>query len=594
MIARSIVPARTVRKVLGYLPQFFRFAYHTFPGTRVVLGLTLLTVLLEYATLSLMLPLAGGSGASVSSQAIVSFWNHVAVWAGFPMSAQTWLWMFLVLLAMRTAVGYTQLTLNIWVAKQIHSYLSDQIFRRVVAEEPLTKIFQRTIGYYVSLAGDETYKAGSIFYYLGQVLAAAMSASVGLGLLYIFSERSFWLTILFIGVCGLLLLKGMRVIFRLSSDSLDLSRALNTNFIDALNGLRSIRSLSAEDFIVHTYRTQIRHYVRKLFRIEALNRGFKAIPALILLALGMAWLWPTAGNPGNTTAMFFFGITTMLIRILAALGELVTVGGKLISDIRASKGAGELLSRPRETAQAPSAIQVTNSISSVSVRNLACSYDGTKAVLKDISGEFRSGRSYGIVGKSGAGKSTLADALIGIIPLSSGQILINDIPITTIDTHSIRRRIILVEQQTRIFSGSLRDNVTMGLKSSDDGVVAALQSASLGDFLSELSHGLETRLDYQGSNLSGGQRQRIGIARALIRKPDVLILDEATNAVDPAMRKALVAGLRRYFRDKILVFLTHDSEVLTTVDEIWRIENGLLERHVASSQESALKQDLRH
>jgi ABC-type bacteriocin/lantibiotic exporter with double-glycine peptidase domain len=85
-------------------------------------------------------------------------------------------------------------------------------------------------------------------------------------------------------------------------------------------------------------------------------------------------------------------------------------------------------------------------------------------------------------------------------------------------------------------------------------------------------------VDYQGSNLSGGQRQRLGIARALLRKPDVLILDEATSAVDPPLRRKLVSALRAQFADGILIFITHDGEVLAAVDEVWHIEGGVLNR----------------
>jgi ABC-type bacteriocin/lantibiotic exporter with double-glycine peptidase domain len=578
LILERLLRATTLRKVLGYLPRFLSFTYRRFPLARVVLLLTLLGIVLEYATLSLMVPLVrSGSGSSGLAQSIVSFWSRIAAVLDFPASQQTWLWMFLLLFALRIVAGYAQITLNIYVAKKIHAFLSDKIFRRVVAEEPLARIFQRSIGYYVSLAGDETHKAGNIFFYVGQAAAAGLSAAAGLALLLVFSPRSFWLTVGFIGVCGLLVGRGMRVVLTLSSESLHLSRSLNTNFIEALNGLRSVRSLSAETFVIHGYRDQIRRYVRGLFRIDALTQGYKALPALMLTLLGVIWLWPgTTGSQGATT-LFFFAVTTMLIRILTALGEFVTAGGKLVADIRASQDAGELLN-DADLAPPVGLARLSVPIVRIEMREVVCGYDRNKVVLRDVCGEFKVGTCYAIIGKSGAGKSTFADVLLGILPISAGQILVNDQPLESIDPPSLRGRIILVEQQTRIFTGSLRDNVKVGFQATEAEIQRAVQVAGLEEFVRELPDGLDTQLEYQGANLSGGQRQRIGIARALIRHPDVLILDEGTSAVDPPMRKALLGALRQEFAGKILIFITHDSEVLTAADEIWRVEDTMVSK----------------
>ena len=577
MAERPTAGAYTLRKVGAYLPRFLRFVYVTFPLARVVLLLTLCLVVLEYATLSLMIPLARVGATSAAARVLLAFWGRVAAALGLPIAQQTWLCLFLLLLGLRMLFGYAQITVNTLVAKQVHAYLSDRIFRRVVEQEPLPTIFRRSIGFYISLAGDETHKAGTIFFNVGQMLAAATSALAGLALLFSFSRHAFWLTALFIVVCSALLSKGLGAILRLSSVSLELSRALNTSFIEAMNGLRSIRSLSAEAFVIRAYREQIRRYVRGLFAIDALNFGYKTAPGLILILVGAVWLWPAAGSSRDANTLFFFAITTMLIRILTALGELVTAGGKLVADVRASHDAGELLTQPMP-ADAGGAAPINERIARVALEGVACGYEADRSVLHEISAEFLAGRAYAIVGESGAGKSTLADVLLGILPPSRGSVAINGTPLSALDVRSLRSRMILVEQQTRIFSGPLADNVTMGLESSDAAVSQALLGACLGDFVARLPQGLRTIVDYQGSNLSGGQRQRLGIARALLRKPDVLILDEATSAVDPPLRRKLVSALRAQFADGILIFITHDGEVLAAVDEVWHIEGGVLNR----------------
>jgi ABC-type bacteriocin/lantibiotic exporter with double-glycine peptidase domain len=580
---RDIFQIFTIRKVAGYLPKFLLFAVGTFPLARVVLGLTFLMVVLEYSTLSLMVPLVRGNlRVPGVSGAIGDFWNQVAEILGFPGSQQTWLWLFLVFFAARVVVGYVQITLNLYVAKQIHSYLSDKVMKRVVAHEPLAKIYQRTIGYYVSLAGDETSKAGNIFYSSGQLLASALSALAGFFVLCSFSRTAFWLIAAFVAVCALLLSRGMGAVMRLSTASLRLSRALNTHFIETLNGIRSIRSLSAEKFVIDSYRDQIRSYVRQLFKIDALNQGYKAAPALILISIGIVWLWPGSSASGHASPLFFFALTTMLIRILTSLGEFVLAGGKLVVDIRASQDAGELLGQQFDDAKRQGRRVLDEPIRLIEVEGVVCGYNEGPPVLKGISCVFEAGKSYAIVGKSGAGKSTLADVLLAMLPISGGTIRINGTPLPLLDEKSLRSRMILVEQQTRIFTGSLRDNVTVGVVSSDAGVIASLVSAGLGEHLNDLPLGLNTIVDYQGSNISGGQRQRLGITRALIREPDVLILDECTNAVDSTTRRLLVRTLCKQFAARILIFITHDSEVISVVDEAWHIRDGMLERQYSS------------
>lgn len=573
-----MLPTYTIRKIFGYLPRFFVFAIRTFPLVRVVLGLTLLMVVLEYATLSLMIPLVqGGIGSTAKPGVLGRFWDHTAAILGLQSSPRTWLWLFLLFFALRIVVGYTQITLNIFTAKQIHAYLSDKVMRRVVIHEPLAKIYQRTIGFYVSLAGDETSKAGNIFFAVGQLLASALSALAGFVVLLSFSRAAFWLTTGFVMLCALLLSRGMGTIMRLSSEALTLSRSLNTHFIETLNGLRSVRSLSAERFVVEGYRDQIRRYVRHLFKIDALNQGYKAAPALILVLFGVIWLWPGASAPGFASPVFFFALTTMLIRILTSLGEFVLAGGKLVVDIRASQDAGELLSHRFDDVHSHGRQALQEPVRRIELQDVVCGYIEGTAVLKGASCVFEAGRSYAIVGKSGSGKSTLADAMLALLPISGGSIRVNGIPLGSIDELSLRSRIILVEQQTRIFTGTLRDNVTVGVESADEEVTDSLVTAGLGEHLASLAAGLDTGVDYQGSNISGGQRQRLGITRALIREPDVLILDECTSAVDSATRKFLVESLCRRFADRILIFITHDGEVMSVVDEAWEIRDGKIE-----------------
>jgi ATP-binding cassette subfamily B protein len=566
-----------LHKVFGYLPHFLAFVYRRFPLVRVLLPLTLATVALEYAALSLMIPLTGASSRLGAAGIISGFWTSVATRIGAPATQSTWLWLFVVVMAFRVSTGFVQAAMNTYAAKQIHAFLSNHVFSRIVAVEPLQNVYHKSIGFYVALAGDETSKAGSIFSYFVQIVTSGLSAAAGLIVLACYSGTAFLLTLGFLGVCVLLLSRSVKAVLKVSARSLLLSRSLNTNFIDALNGLRSVRSLTAERFVIGVYRDQIRRYVRDLFLIDAVNQGSKAVPALILLMIAIFWLWPGRSDPTNQT-LFFFALTTLLIRVMSSLGEMVTAAGKMLADIRGSAGARELLSSGEAASTGNDGRVLPNHIEVIEVRNFTCGYSRDSPILRSVSVKFAAGRAYALVGESGSGKSTLADCLLGFVRGDSGDILIDGASIRTIRGESLRSRILLVEQQSRLFTGSLRENLTMGGNFSTSEIQRSIEVAGLREFISGLSDGLDTILQYQGANLSGGQRQRIGIARAVLRRPAALILDEATNALDPVMRKAVLHALRSEFRTGIIVFITHDADLLDSVDEVWRIAAGTCER----------------
>ena len=186
-------------------------------------------------------------------------------------------------------------------------------------------------------------------------------------------------------------------------------------------------------------------------------------------------------------------------------------------------------------------------------------------MLSDFSLSLLRGKCYAIVGPSGTGKSTLADLLLGLVTQTRGEIGINGHAARDVD---LRSRVILVEQQPRIFSVSVRENITLGFEASDQDVRAAIDAVEMNSFIGHLPRGLDTLLDYQGANLSGGQRQRLSIARALLRKPQILILDEATSALDSETEKLVIRSVRHAMRDGILVFITHDPDVAAAADQV--------------------------
>jgi len=245
---------------------------------------------------------------------------------------------------------------------------------------------------------------------------------------------------------------------------------------------------------------------------------------------------------------------------------------RIASDARSGKDVTTIL----ETAEkAPPRSQRTlDTINRIELRDICFSFDGAggRMILGDVNTRFERGRAYAVVGRSGLGKSTLLDIVLKFHEPTSGELLFNGTPAQEITDAAIRGRVILVSQEAAIFDDTVRNNICIGIDAPLDRVREAAKLACIEDIIDAMPQGFDTRLQYQGSNLSGGQRQRIALARGMLRRPDVLILDEATSALDKSTQNRVLANIRREFRDSIVIFITHDPQVMAAVDEVLDLE----------------------
>ncbi|MDF2661132.1 MAG: Efflux transporter, permease/ATP-binding protein [Paenibacillus sp.] len=202
------------------------------------------------------------------------------------------------------------------------------------------------------------------------------------------------------------------------------------------------------------------------------------------------------------------------------------------------------------------------------VKRLAFRYDG-KPTLEDINFRAAPGSIVSIVGPRGSGKSTLADLLLRLQTPESGEIRLNGLSLASLDSDWLRRHILVVTQDIMLRSGTIADNIVYG--SGETGAAAlqeAIRTAELEEWLSRLPEGLRTPVGEQALQLSGGERQRISIARALLRKPAILILDEATSALDPGTERRLLERMIRTMQGTTLIFITHRLDIAQRSDEV--------------------------
>lgn len=197
-------------------------------------------------------------------------------------------------------------------------------------------------------------------------------------------------------------------------------------------------------------------------------------------------------------------------------------------------------------------------------------------ILNHLSLSVKKGETIALVGESGSGKSTILNLVIGFFMPSSGRVTVDGKDLTKINLHDYRSHIAVVPQNSILFSGTIRENITYGLNDvTEEQLWAAVRAANLEEMISRMPEGIDTAVAEHGSNLSGGQRQRISIARAIIRNPSVIVLDEATSALDSVSEKLIQNAIENLCADRTTFIVAHRLSTIRNADRIAVIREGV-------------------
>jgi len=283
--------------------------------------------------------------------------------------------------------------------------------------------------------------------------------------------------------------------------------------------------------------------------------------ALTLLACCVATGWMlvvTSGAPIEP------GIVAVLVLLPIAMLEPMIA---LVDAAQQAPALAAALRRVRAITELPEPVSsgciAVSQIDTLSLSALSAGWPGASPAFADLSTSVTRGEWLVVEGPSGSGKSTLLATLLGYLAPVSGTVLVNGLPTQALDLDSMRSRIAWCPQEGHLFDSSLRANLLLARsredRPTDAELVAVLQSVGLGPLLSSLPRGLDTRLGSEGASLSGGQRQRVAVARTLLTRADVVLLDEPTAHLDAEAAASLMDDLRTSLADRIVVMVTHHA-----------------------------------
>ena len=561
-----------VKSGIRYVLRVVAFAFARNPALYFAIFLSFFSVAIELAAVNALLPLSSLATGQTSVMENSGF-ARALKWIGIDPSFGAVAAIFLCLLMLRVisqaiSQGMTQL-----YGRRILAQLASEAFSVIIKYRPIKDIEANSIGYFINLAGDESFRASTIVTSLIQLSGVAILVLLYFSAIVVFSHSVALAVAAFLCVSAVTLVEAFRKSNRLGIVQTEQSRSAGSIFLDSLNGLRSVRAFLAEGYVTRTYRDRMFAYVRTLFEVDLVSVLSRNIPALLLLVaslVGMA-IWKP-GNSIDIDVALVVTVALLLLRLFPVVGQAVSILMRVVTDVKAARDVTQILNSPDSHILARSSHSSTLSrITVILAENLSYSHLPDQPVLQHFNMKLEAGKSYAVKGPSGSGKSTLFDLILGFYKPDGGNIYLNGLPIDQISQESLRGHVLLLGQQPTVFNDNVRNNLLFGASVPEERIQAAVRLACLDDVISNLPLGIDTMLSYQGSNLSGGQRQRLGLARALLREADVLLLDESTSALDTETRDIVIENVLHAYRDRIVVFATHDEYVLSRVDVVIEI-----------------------
>jgi ATP-binding cassette subfamily B protein len=390
--------------------------------------------------------------------------------------------------------------------------------------------------------------------------------------------------LLFIAFFGAVMGKKLRNKFKEAQHAFeDLSDFTNEN----LSGIGVVKAFVKE-------RTEIKEFLKANEEAKNKNIDFVRIQAklqvtitvivstvfVVILGYGGYLVQKTAGLPADE--QFTIGnLSTFILLFNALVWPMRALG--MIINVR-SRGKGSLqridyiLNQPIGVKDGDDIVHVDEIKGNVKFDHLTFQYpDAHEPVLEDISFEIKQGEMVGVLGKTGSGKTSILDLLLRIYNIDEGQLFIDGIDIMKLPIKQVRSSIGYVPQDGFLFSDSISNNIAFGCRRDEDYFLQIQEAAKLSDVhdnITEFSQGYDTVIGERGVTLSGGQKQRVSIARALIKNPPILILDDSVSAVDTKTEETILANLRKVRNNKTTILIAHRISTIKDADKIILVEDG--------------------
>ncbi|MFT4062005.1 MAG: ABC transporter ATP-binding protein [Edaphocola sp.] len=389
--------------------------------------------------------------------------------------------------------------------------------------------------------------------------------------------------LLFLPLAGLIIARVGKSLKRPSNAAQEKLAEMLSNVDETLGGMRVIKAFNAERHQQLRFRQLNNTLLRLLNKIAARRDAGSPMSETLGIAVVSIILWYGGylifSGKTTLTGAFFLYFLSLFYQIINPLKALSNAFYNMQKGSAALDRIQELLAVENTIKEKTDAQSIDTFQDKIELKNVTFSY-GDKAILKNVSLTIPKGKTIALVGASGAGKSTLADLIPRFHDVSSGQLLIDGVDIKDYKIYDVRRLMGMVSQEPILFNDTIANNITLGTGgATEQQIQDAARIANAHNFILKKEQGYQTNVGDRGSRLSGGERQRITIARAVLKNPPILILDEATSSLDTESERVVQDAINELMKNRTCIVIAHRLSTVQFADEIIVLNQGeIIER----------------
>ncbi|MHC0061843.1 peptidase domain-containing ABC transporter [Nostoc sp. UIC 10890] len=414
------------------------------------------------------------------------------------------------------------------------------------------------------------------------ILLDMLTLVVYLSLMFSYSWRMSLFVLCTVPPFFILALASTSILRRMSREIFTAGTQEKSYLIESLSGIRTVRSLAIEQTVRWRWEELLNDLVKKGFNAQIIGNRLQIISGVIQTFVNTALLWYGATQVinGDLTIGQLVAFNMLVGNVLSPFQRLsmlwnqlqeIVISTERINDVLEAEPEEDLETKPRKT--------LGKLNGNIRFQNVTFRYhpESEINVLENLNFEIQPEQMVAVVGRSGSGKTTLSKLILGLYPPTDGKVLIDDHDITAVALRSLRSQIGVVDQDTFLFGGTIRENIAIAHPDASlEEIIQAAKYAGADEFIQKLPMGYESQIGEGGGMLSGGQRQRVAIARALLGNPRLLLFDEATSHLDSESERIIQNNLKTILQGRTSVIIAHRLSTVRNADLILVLDQGVL------------------
>ncbi|MEG0686729.1 MAG: peptidase domain-containing ABC transporter, partial [Erysipelotrichales bacterium] len=447
-----------------------------------------------------------------------------------------------------------------------------------VIDLPMNFFGTRQVGEIISRFNDAGKIRDAISSATLTLMIDVLMAIVGGVILYIQSPKLLAVCLIPLVIYLILVLVFKKSLEDVNRNVMEDNSKLTSYLVESIEGIETVKAFNGERKVNLETEKNFIKFIKSVFKYGYVNNMQSSLKGAVKGVFGICILWFGASLTlkGEITVGTLISFNALLAYFIEPIERMINLQPEIQSAMVAADRLGEILDLEKEKAvNEDKKINPSTLLGEVVLRNVDFRYGTRQLILKNINMQIKAGEKIALVGESGSGKTTIAKLLMNFYNIEKGELLLNSYNIKDINKEVLREKISYISQDSFFFSGTIKENLEFAdLDISYEEIVNACKKAQIHEFINALPTRYETLLEEKGTNLSGGQRQRLAIARALLKKPEILIMDEATSNLDTITEKAIEKTIEDCTKNVTTIIIAHRLSTIMRCDRIYVMDKG--------------------